>query len=230
MALNIHILPEEQKKVWAKLKEADLSDFILYGGTALALHLGHRESIDFDFFGTKPVNLREIQTRIPWIKSTTTAILQNSKNTLSLTISLSETEEVKLSFFGEYKFPPIEKPFQAQNNVKIASIRDILVTKLHAVFNREEVKDYQDISEILESSKNPKSTLEQGIQDLFKRYPQLNLNIIIKTLTWFENFSDSELPQNKRDILENCCLSITKAKTNLQSALGGLDMDRTPKQ
>jgi hypothetical protein len=46
---QLHILPEPQRLLWQEL-HAVPSSFILYGGTAIALHLGHRESVDFDFF------------------------------------------------------------------------------------------------------------------------------------------------------------------------------------
>ena len=46
---NFSLLPESQREVWKRLG-ATPGNFVLYGGTALALRLGHRESIDFDFF------------------------------------------------------------------------------------------------------------------------------------------------------------------------------------
>ena len=46
---RLDILPPPQISLWPELGQVP-ADFALYGGTALALHLGHRESIDFDFF------------------------------------------------------------------------------------------------------------------------------------------------------------------------------------
>lgn len=46
---HLEILEEPQKKLWHTLKTVR-DQFVLYGGTALALRLGHRQSIDFDFF------------------------------------------------------------------------------------------------------------------------------------------------------------------------------------
>ncbi|BAP55364.1 hypothetical protein THII_1067 [Thioploca ingrica] len=49
--LHFEGLPEPQKRLWDKLvQQSWLESFYLAGGTALALHLGHRHSIDFDFF------------------------------------------------------------------------------------------------------------------------------------------------------------------------------------
>ena len=43
------ILPAAQQQIWNALAAAPRLGFVLYGGTAIALHLGHRRSIDFDF-------------------------------------------------------------------------------------------------------------------------------------------------------------------------------------
>ena len=56
------ILPEAQKEIWPLLAPAPRLSFVLYGGTAVALHLGHRTSIDFDFFRSEPLdNKRNLQ-------------------------------------------------------------------------------------------------------------------------------------------------------------------------
>jgi hypothetical protein len=50
------ILPTAQKQIWIDLAPAPQLNFVLYGGTAIALHLGHRESLDFDFFRSDPLD------------------------------------------------------------------------------------------------------------------------------------------------------------------------------
>ena len=47
---NLEILPKSQQQLWQQLKPVSELGFVLYGGTAIALQLGHRQSIDFDFF------------------------------------------------------------------------------------------------------------------------------------------------------------------------------------
>jgi Nucleotidyl transferase AbiEii toxin, Type IV TA system len=47
---HFEILPEEQLRMWPKLGAIAGLGFVLYGGTAIALRLGHRASVDFDFF------------------------------------------------------------------------------------------------------------------------------------------------------------------------------------
>ena len=50
--LHLNILPAEQRILWNELQSTP-EHFALYGGTALALFLGHRQSIDFDFFSNE---------------------------------------------------------------------------------------------------------------------------------------------------------------------------------
>lgn len=54
-APRLDILPPPQWRLWDELAVVH-AEFVLYGGTALALRLGHRESLDFDFFGNKPLD------------------------------------------------------------------------------------------------------------------------------------------------------------------------------
>jgi hypothetical protein len=49
---HLEVLPAAQRRLWSEFSEV-ADEFVLYGGTALALHLGHRHSIDFDFFGNR---------------------------------------------------------------------------------------------------------------------------------------------------------------------------------
>ena len=53
------VLPTAQRYLWAELSQAAKLGFVLYGGTAVALRLGHRTSVDFDFFSDGSLN-REV--------------------------------------------------------------------------------------------------------------------------------------------------------------------------
>lgn len=64
---RLDILPESQLRLWPEL-DAVPSDFVLYGGTALALQLGHRFSEDFDFFSTSGFDPARLQSRLPFFR------------------------------------------------------------------------------------------------------------------------------------------------------------------
>jgi len=63
---KLETLPLAQRALWQKLREVP-SEFVLYGGTAIALHLGRRESVDFDFFGNREFNPADLYRRVPFL-------------------------------------------------------------------------------------------------------------------------------------------------------------------
>jgi hypothetical protein len=80
---RVEILPPAQKRLWGELS-AVLREFVLYDGTALALHLGHRQSVDFDFFGDRALDVPALETGIAFLGGA--RILQRQANTLSALI------------------------------------------------------------------------------------------------------------------------------------------------
>jgi hypothetical protein len=73
------------------------------------LHLGHRNSIDFDFFGNRALDISQIEQEIPFLKGAN--IIQREKNTLSAIVDRGAP--VKVSFFGLPKLPRLSPPFVA---------------------------------------------------------------------------------------------------------------------
>ena len=76
------ILPTAQREIWASLMPAQQLGFVLYGGTAVALHLGHRESLDFDFFRSEPLDKDQMRATFGFAGGA--AILQDMPDTLVL--------------------------------------------------------------------------------------------------------------------------------------------------
>jgi hypothetical protein len=149
----LDILPPAQLAVWCSLNEIP-RNFVLYGGTALALHLGHRESIDYDFFSDThfdPDTLLELNLLRDVI------VLQKDANTLTVRKDYYG-ESVMISFFGVPKLIRLRTPHLAKDNqLQIASLLDIAGTKAAVVQKRAESKDYIDIDALL-----AKSTLTLG--------------------------------------------------------------------
>ena len=65
---KLSILPEPQKKIWHYLAPTKKLGMTLYGGTAIALQLGHRVSIDFDFFTDKQLSNHLLVSHLPFLK------------------------------------------------------------------------------------------------------------------------------------------------------------------
>jgi hypothetical protein len=140
------ILPDAQKSIWSALK-AFRDSFVLYGGTGLALRLGHRQSVDFDFFTDKELNHKAIMDSLPFMDKS--EALQSEKNTYTILLPVEE-EWVKLSFFGGIDFGRIASPeLTLDENIWVASLIDLFATKLKVLMQRVEVKDYVDIAALL---------------------------------------------------------------------------------
>ena len=95
---HFEILPPPQLALWPELAEIP-GHFVLYRGTALALRLGHRQSLDFDFFTSDTVIPGQLLQTLKILADA--KILQNSSQTL--TVSVNRAGPIKLSFFGGLK-------------------------------------------------------------------------------------------------------------------------------
>jgi hypothetical protein len=85
-------MPLAQLRLWRELSAVP-DEFDLYGGTAIALHLGHRTSVDFDFFGGRTLNLEALEDNIPFLRDA--KIIQREKNTLTAIVDRGEPEDLK---------------------------------------------------------------------------------------------------------------------------------------
>jgi hypothetical protein len=144
---RFEVLPAAQLEIWPRLAAAPQLSLVLYGGTAIALQLGHRQSIDFDFFSSEPLRKDEIRTAFG--VDGRCAILQDSLDTLAVSIPMP-SGPVKLSFFGNLGIGRVARPVRTEDGtLLVASLEDLLATKLKAILDRAEVKDYRDIAELL---------------------------------------------------------------------------------
>jgi len=91
----LEVLPAAQKALWGELSSVP-DEFVLYDGTALALHLGHRTSIDFDFFADRNLNLSTLESTVKFLRNA--RVIQREKNTLGVIVDRGGP--VSVSFFG----------------------------------------------------------------------------------------------------------------------------------
>ena len=136
-------LPAAQRRLWPALRPGLAMGFVLYGGTAVSLQLGHRRSIDFDFFNDRPLDAASVRAAFGLGRSVQT--LQQSRDTLVVL-----TAGVKLSFFGGLDFGRVGEPMITRDGVaQVASLADLIAHKLKVILQRAEKKDYQDIAAML---------------------------------------------------------------------------------
>jgi hypothetical protein len=140
-------LPAAQRQLWPDLRPLAQQGMVLHGGTAIALRLGHRESVDFDYFTHLPLNRAALLAAFPRFASAT--IIQDEPNSLTGIIPGSGGE-VKISFFGTIHFGRVGEPQTTDDGVAVvASLWDLLAQKLKTVMQRIEAKDYQDVAALL---------------------------------------------------------------------------------
>jgi hypothetical protein len=154
------MLPPNQIELWSMLGPLRGQGFVLYGGTAIALRLGHRVSVDFDFFSHRPLAHSSILAGLPFVDHT--RVVQEEPNTLTLLVNLQGVEgsSVKVSLFGGISFGRVGAPELTRDGVLVAaSMLDLLGTKLKVIQQRADQKDYLDIHALLRNGMG----LEEGL-------------------------------------------------------------------
>ena len=177
------ILPKPQQEIWPLLAPAPELSFVLYGGTAVALHLGHRRSLDFDFFRSEALDKKALQA-FAFMRDAQT--IQEDENTI-VAIAPMVAGPVKVSFFGDMSIGRINDPLlTADSTLLVASIDDLLATKLKTILDRAEAKDYQDIAAILSAG----ASLEKAL-GAFNKIWRKDPGLPLKALGYFK---DGDLP------------------------------------
>lgn len=167
-------------------------NFYLAGGTSLALQIGHRDSIDFDFFSEDNIDTVRLFERLREIfKGHKLLKIQEENNTLTVLID----ESVKVSFFT-YKYKLIDKTI-SDENLTYASVADIGCMKLSTITARASNKDYIDLYFILKLF-----SLSDLLKKAHEKYPELDRNLILKSLVYFEDITQEKIKfKNNNDIV-----------------------------
>ncbi|MDN5938715.1 MAG: nucleotidyl transferase AbiEii/AbiGii toxin family protein [Salinisphaera sp.] len=191
-------LPAAQKRLWPQLGPVRALGYVLYGGTAIALRLGHRISVDFDFFTEQPLDHRQLRRDLPFLAET--IALQQSVDTLTVaTANAAHTSGVKLSFFGGIDFGRVGIPDHTRDGVLlVASLDDLMATKLKVILQRVEARDYRDIAVMIRSGVSLSGGLAAA-RLLFANAFQPSE--CLKALTWFQGGDLDTLTTNEQSIL-----------------------------
>jgi len=193
---KLSILPATQRQIWTSLAPAPQLSFVLYGGTAVALHLGHRESLDFDFFRYEPLDKDQVRDAFGFVRGA--AILQDSPDTL---VVLAEMPSglVKVSFFGGIGFGCVNDPLQTRDGtLLVASLDDLMATKLKATLDRAEAKDYRDIAEMISAGVSLPAGLS-AFKQMFNGEPAQ----VLRALGYFEDGDLATLDKADQNLLRN---------------------------
>lgn len=208
LALRLEVLPAAQRRLWDEL-DGTPPEFVLYGGTALALRLGHRQSEDFDFFSSGAFDAARLLDEVPYLRGAE-VIQQNSK---TLTCAVDRDGPVRISFFGELRLNRVEDPESVHNrSFRVASLLDLAATKAHVVQVRASARDYLDLDALFRLTD---ITLPRALAAGTAVFgPRFNPLLTLKALTWF---GEGELPTIPETV-----------RGRLRDAVGSVDPNRLP--
>jgi len=156
--------------------------------------------MDFDFFTERTLDRMALETTLPWFGRGTVLRAEPDTHVLLAAVPRSR-REVKVTFFGGLRFGRVGTPDLSDDGViLVASVRDLLATKLKALFDRVEPKDYLDIAEILSRG----GDLLQGLSDAGALFGKsFSPAECLRILCWFEEPGLGSLPADCRRTLES---------------------------
>lgn len=205
LAPKLAKLPPAQRRLWPALGPSVDLGFALYGGTAVCLHLGHRNSVDFDFFSERPLDKPMLRAEFPFLGEAMT--LQEGGDTLVvLARAAGARREVKVSFFGGLTFGRVGDPLLTRDGtLEVASLDDLMAHKLKVILQRAERKDYRDIAAMTRAG----VSLARGLAAarlFFGRAFQPAESL--KALVYFRDGDLPRLPPADREILVGAAASV----------------------
>jgi hypothetical protein len=186
----VQALPKGTRRNLALLAKAGLTaPFYLAGGTAAALHLGHRISVDLDFFGPEPFDSAQLAAQLSDLGKFRLERL--AEDTL-----LGELRGIRISFF-RYRYPLIAEPVSVLG-ITVASLEDLAAMKLDAISRRGTRRDFIDLYFIAQSG----LALPEALQWYQRKYAGLNLNLVhlVKSLAYFADAEADPMPQMLVDL------------------------------
>lgn len=158
----------------------ELRDTRLVGGTALALQLGHRKSIDLDFFGTINCDTQELVDAIKSVATLT--ILKESPH-----IHIYLIDGIKVNIVN-YKYPWLDEVVLKQG-IRMASFKDIAAMKITAVVGRGTKKDFIDIAFLL-----CHFSLDEILSFYSLKYNDGSIFMAMKSLAYFDDAENEPMP------------------------------------
>jgi hypothetical protein len=198
--MGLEALPPETVRAWKALAPLLPKELYLGGGTAVAVHLRHRESRDLDFFFHRgAVDLRALAKKLGEVRQF--AVTHKRAGTLRGLFG-----DTKVEFFHADEGRPqklLEVP-QTVAGLRVAGLKDLMAMKLKVVGDRGEMRDYYDIKLIEEQGH---LTVEDGIALFLERYgvgpASEALRHVVGTLGYLDDVEeDDALPTSKAELTD----------------------------
>ena len=161
----------------------ELVDFELVGGTALALHIGHRISVDIDLFCKNNFKVNQIKECIlDHFSNHQITFDYEAKNTL-----IGSIDNIKIDFI-RHAYPTL-KTTETTENIRLCSMEDIAAMKLSAITdNGTRIKDFVDLYYLLQQFR-----LKDVIQFYQSKYQSANSLFALKSISYFNDLDPASI-------------------------------------
>lgn len=195
-----NVLPAETVTAWELLAPVIPAPAYLAGGTAIAVHLGHRVSHDLDFFYHRnAIDLDELARTIETVGPF--AITMRAPGTLTGLFLRTKIQFLHADQIAPQRF--LMQPIEVAG-LRVAGLDDLLAMKLKVVGDRGELRDYFDLMTIEQRAGR---SVEEGLQLFLARfqpeYPQDALGHIVRGLGYFDDVEpDDQLPVSRQTIVD----------------------------
>jgi hypothetical protein len=208
--LHLEVLPTAQRKLWDELGSTP-DQFVLYGGTAIALRLGHRQSVDFDFFSRESIDPAMLLRTVAYLERATVQQLEPQ----TLVCRVIRGKPVSVSFFGLPTLRRIASPDVVEApRVQLASLLDLAGTKMAVIARRARAKDYLDVHALLTRASIELLDALAAARVIYGE--QFSPLVSLKALTYFGEPELGKLP--------------TSVKRDLEAAVGSVDRADIPER
>lgn len=169
------LLPDTLRAIQLISNNIEIKQAYLAGGTALALQIGHRISVDLDFFTLHEFNEEMLATKLAMFPE----FIQDGTAQWTVWGKIGRT---KFSMFW-YKYPLLEQTTLFEG-IQLASLPDIAAMKIHAIEDRGTRRDFVDVYFLAK-----KYTLEDMLEFYQKKYAVLEDHFysILRSLDYFED-------------------------------------------
>ena len=190
---RLDILPAAQQRLWPELAQTP-DGFTLYGGTAIALRLGHRRSVDFDFFAlTSSFEPASLLGKLPYLKNA--VVRQSAADTLTVTVDRGGL--VQISFFGGLDLGQVAPAEQVEGpSFKVAALIDLAGMKAAVVTQRAELRDYLDIHVLMTKANISLAEMLAAGADIYGA--QFNPLLSLKAIAYHDDPALADLSEKVR--------------------------------
>jgi len=159
-----------------------IKPYILCGGTALAIQIGHRKSEDLDFMMWRKSKTEKPEVNWSVIEKEFKEKIGEIENFNMLGFDQVEflVKGVKFSFFVSDNYSPVSTPIDYLGNIRLADIESIMAMKMEVMLRRAKFRDYYDIYSILREGYSIHNGIEKALK--LSRYKLSSKNLIAMML------------------------------------------------